>query len=345
MNTTTRLTCALAGAVALTGAFTQAASAQTRILLNCFFPPQHFICQDVLGGWAKDVTDATESRVRVAILPQTMAPPPEQLISARAGVFDAAIQMNGFIENEVVGTQVSQLPFTGVSDGRANSLALWNTYEKYLSSNDEYDGVELLGLFVAPGADFYSLTDEPIRSLEDMKSMKMWATPGATAEILKQAGSAVVAGPAVQMTELIQRGVVDGFVGIPASDAMAFNVLPSAKSATVTRLKITTPTFSFFINDDAWAKIDPADQETIRALSGAAFAERAGSIWTGIEEKALAEREEKIEVIQAPEAFEAELTAAGQTWSDKWIEAANAEGIDGSAALDFYKSEVVRLSK
>ena len=261
MNTTTRLTCALAGAVALTGAFTQAASAQTRILLNCFFPPQHFICQDVLGGWAKDVTDATESRVRVAILPQTMAPPPEQLISARAGVFDAAIQMNGFIENEVVGTQVSQLPFTGVSDGRANSLALWNTYEKYLSSNDEYDGVELLGLFVAPGADFYSLTDEPIRSLEDMKSMKMWATPGATAEILKQAGSAVVAGPAVQMTELIQRGVVDGFVGIPASDAMAFNVLPSAKSATVTRLKITTPTFSFFINDDAWAKIDPADQE------------------------------------------------------------------------------------
>lgn len=345
MNIVIRLACALAGAAAFTGALTASANAESRILLNCFFPPQHFVCQDILGGWAKDVAEVTESRVRVVILPQTMAPPPEQLISARAGVFDAAIQMNGFIENEVVGTQVSQLPFTGVSDGRANSLALWNTYEKYLSSVDEYEGVELLGLFVAPGADFYSLTDKPIRSLQDMTSMKMWATPGATAEILKQAGSPVVAGPAVQMTELIQRGVVDGFVGIPASDAVAFNVMPSARSATVTRLKIGTPTFSFFINDDTWAGIDPADQKKIREISGAAFAERAGSVWTGIEKKALAAREEKIEVIQAPGAFEAELTSAGKTWSDKWIEAADAKGIDGAAALEFYKSEVVRLSK
>lgn len=345
MNRTIRLGWAFAGAMTLTAALAQTASAETRLLLNCFFPPQHFICQDVLGGWAKDVEEATESRVRVVILPQTMAPPPEQLLATRAGVFDAAIQMNGFIENEVVGTQVSQLPFTGVSDGRANSLALWNTYEKFLSAADEYDGVELLGLFVAPGADFYSLTDTPIRSLEDMTKMKMWATPGATAEILKQAGSPVVAGPAVQMTELIQRGVVDGFVGIPASDAVAFNVMPSARSATVTRLKIMTPTFSFFINDDTWAQIDPADQEKIRGISGAAFAERAGSVWTGIEKKALAEREQKIEVIEASDGFEAELAAAGQAWSDRWIETAGAEGIDGAAALDFYKSEVIRLSE
>lgn len=345
MTTKTKITGALVGSLALIGAFAQTAQAETRILLNCFFPPQHFICQDVLGGWAADVEAATESRVRVAILPQTMSPPPEQLISARAGVFDAAIQMNGFIENEVTGTQVSQLPFTGISDGRANSVALWNTYEQYLTEADEYDGVELLGLFVAPGADFYSLTDTPIRSLEDMTSMKMWATPGATAEILKAAGSPVVAGPAVQMTELIQRGVVDGFVGIPASDAVNFNVMPSAQSATVTELKIITPTFSLFVNDDTWAQIDPADQQKIRGVSGAAFAERAGGIWTEIENKALADREQNLEIIQASAEFEAQLKEAAQPWSDRWVEAANQAGIDGTAALEFYKSEVMRLSK
>ena len=54
----------------------------------------------------------------------------------------------------------------------------------------------------------------------------------------KQNGGAVISGPAAQMTETIQRGVVDGFVGIPASTAVAFNAMPHAKSVTRTPLDL-----------------------------------------------------------------------------------------------------------
>lgn len=342
---TARLTRLLLGATALAAFSAGTANATTRVLLNCFFPPQHFICQEVLGGWARDVTAATEGRVRVAILPQSMAPPPEQLLSARAGVFDAAIQMNGFIANEVVGTQIALLPFTSVSDARATSVALWNTYEAHLAEAGEYRGVELLGLFVAPGADFYSLTATPILSLADMVARKMWAAPGPAAEILKDAGSPVVSSPAVQMTELIQRGVVDGFVGVPASDAAAFNVLPSARSVTRTEYKIYAPAFSLFMNAATWASIDPEDQAAIRALSGEAFAERAGSIWTRIETETLGRIGDAVTVHDASPEFEAELAQAAQVWIDRWLADAAAAGIDGQAALDFYRAEIARLSE
>lgn len=344
--TTPFRTIGLAAATALLATLqTTPVAAQTRVLLNCFFPPQHFGCQKGMAGWAEAVTQATEGRVRVAVLPQTMAPPPEQLISVRAGVFDGAFQMNGFIQNEVVGPQLSMLPFTGGSDARANSVALWRTYEQFMAQADEYQGVELLGLFVAPGADFYSLTDRPILSVADLAALKMWAAAGSTAEMMIAAGSPVVSGPAVQMTELIQRGVVDGFVGIPATDARAFNVLPSARSATTTEYKILTPTFSFFISDAKWAEISPEDQEKIRALSGEAFAELLGGLYSDVESEVLAAREQAITVHTASAEFEAELAALSERWITDWIEKANAIGIDGAAALDFYKAEVARLSQ
>ncbi|NDV02426.1 hypothetical protein [Pseudoroseicyclus tamaricis] len=316
----------------------------TRVLVNCFFPPQHFVCTDVLGTWAQDVSAATEGRVQVAILPSNMAPPPEQLTSTRDGVFDAALQMNVFIANEVTGIQLGMLPFTGTADSRANSLALWSTYEEYFAEADEYEGVELLSVYVAPGADFYSLDGTPILSVQDLADKKMWAAAGLVAEELKDLGSPVVSGPAVQMTELIQRGVVDGFVGIPATDAQVFNVLPPAESITVTDRKISTPAFSFFINSDVWAEISPEDQEAIRALSGAAWAEKVGTIFTEVEAGVHEEIAGMMEVHEASPEFEQALIDAAQPYIDAWIEEASAKGIDGQAALDFYMAEIQRLT-
>ncbi|WP_373355197.1 hypothetical protein [Pseudoroseicyclus sp. CXY001] len=340
MELKTKVTLAALGLTALAAP----ASADTRVLVNCFFPPQHFVCTDVLGTWARDVGEATEGRVDVAILPSSMAPPADQMTSTRDGVFDAALQMNVFIANEVTGIQLGMLPFTGTSDSRANSLALWNTYEQYLAEADEYQGVELLSVYVAPGADFYSLDGTPILSVEDLAAKKMWAAAGLVAEELKDLGSPVVSGPAVQMTELIQRGVVDGFVGIPATDAQVFNVLPPAQSITMTDRKISTPAFSFFINSEVWDTISPEDQEAIRALSGAAWAETVGTRFTEAEARVHEEIAGMMEVNEASPEFEAALIEAAQPYVDAWIEAASAKGIDAQAALDFYMAEIERLS-
>ncbi|MHA7777965.1 TRAP transporter substrate-binding protein DctP [Roseibium sp. M-1] len=333
------------GAAALVVALTTAASAESRLLVNCFLPPQHVICAEVLPTWKAAVEEATERRVRILIPAKSLAPPPEQLVSVRNGVFDGAVQFNGFIANEVKGTLVAMMPFTGTSNAEASSVALWRTHEQFFAADKEYAGVELLGLFTAPASDFYSMTDTPIQSLADATGRKMWALPGVTASLLKDNGGSVVSGPAVQMTEIIQRGVVDGYVGIPAIGAKSFNVLPYAKSVTRTSRSIFTPAFSFFVNQDKWTEIDPTDKALILELSGENFARMAGELYTKQEMVALAEQDEgALSVVQAEPGFEAELAEAAQPYIDGWIAEATEAGFDAAAALTFYKAQVDELS-
>ena len=340
MKTAVTLAAAAGFAALATGA-----EANTRIVANCFFPPQHFTCQEVMKVWGQEVERVTEGRVRVNIPAKSMAPPPEQLASVRGGVFDAAFQFNGFIANEAVGAAVSLQPFVNGNDAHANSLAFWRTYQQFVADKDPVAGVKVLGVMAAAGADFFSLNDTPIASLDDIRNRKMWALPGVTAEIVKAVGSAAVSGPAVQMTEIIQRGVVDGFVGIPDSDAKAYNLVPYVKSVTQTRAKIFAPTFLFIVSDAKWAEIDPADQDAIMTVSGEAFAELGGQAWARAETAAEAELATAATVTAATEAFEAQLHEAAAPFQAQWVEAAKAKGIDAEAALDFYRDAVKELSQ
>lgn len=322
----------------------QAAAADVRLAANCHASPTSIHCAEILAGWADDVERVTEGRVTVNILAKSIAPPAEQLVSIRNGVFDVATQFNAFIAEEAVGPAISLLPFAGSVDARANAVALWRTYEQFLSGQDEFDGAHLLGFYASPGADFYSLTDTPILSLEDIRTRRMWGLPGVTSGVLKDAGSAAVSGPAAQMTEIIQRGVVDGFVGIAASDAFDHGVADYARSVTRTTRKIFAPTFSILIGDAAWDQIDPADQEMIMSVSGEALAERAGAIWNEDEAEALAKIEGMMDIHRASPEFEAELETLAAPYIGAWIKAATAKGFDAAAALEFYTRTMQELA-
>src|SRR5690606_23821926 len=117
--------------VAATVAAGTGARADTEITLNCFLPPQHVTCATTMPTWAKNVEAATHGRVKVTQFPTNAAPPPDQLSSVRAGVFDVGLQYFGFIQNEIPVAFVAMMPFTGGLDSEATSVALWRTYEKY----------------------------------------------------------------------------------------------------------------------------------------------------------------------------------------------------------------------
>ena len=112
------------------------ASANTRILLNCFTPPKHVWCE-ALNDWKTRVEEVTEGRVRIVIPAKSMAPPPEQLNSVRSGLFDAAFIFHGFAAQELAGGLVSMNPFTGSDSSEVNSVALWKTYQEFFG--DQYD--------------------------------------------------------------------------------------------------------------------------------------------------------------------------------------------------------------
>jgi TRAP-type C4-dicarboxylate transport system substrate-binding protein len=328
----------IAGAVGFAGLAPSAASAQS-IVFNCFFPPQHYTCRVMLRDWSKEIEKATSGRVKFNIPPKTLAAPPDQYDGVVNGVMDGAIQFNQFIANKVTGIQIGQLPFIGTESAESGSIALWRTYQKYFAGKGEYGPVKLLAVYATNGAEFFSMTDQPIRSLDDLRSRKMWALPGVAANIVKETGSAVVAGPAVQMLEIISKGVVDGYTGVPFSSVGQFKLTDYTKSATVFKRKIFTPTFSFFVHEKKWSEIAAADRAAIEALSGEKISRHFGQVQDGFQNRI---REGLLKggfkVVRGDDAVLAQLEAIGQPMIDAWLKKTAALGVDGKAAIAYYRS-------
>ncbi|RMH50145.1 MAG: hypothetical protein D6686_06695, partial [Alphaproteobacteria bacterium] len=332
----------LAAVAGITMAAT-AAEAKTRLVVNCFWPPQHVMCREILPGWIAEVERVTEGRVTGIVPPKSVAPPPEQLASVESGVVDAAVQFNGLIANRVSGPLVAMNPFVGVFNGPAMTQALWETREKFFP--DEFDTVVLLSQWVITPGRLFSTTDEPIVTLEDFTSRKLWALPGPLAQMAKSLGAGVVSTPAVKSNEIIARGVVDGHFGLGGDAVKAFQVLPYTKSMTVFSSPVYTTSFSFFVNKDKWAEISPEDQEAIRAISQQAVGMRAAETWDRISQQVYDSFDELgIKVVKADPSLENALREAAKPVVAAWIEKAKAEGIDAEAALAFYKARVAELA-
>jgi TRAP-type C4-dicarboxylate transport system substrate-binding protein len=337
MKITTGIRWAMRASVAVASAAPLAASAQT-IVFNCFFPPQHYTCRVMLHDWSKEIEKATGGRVKFNIPPKTLAAPPDQYDGVVNGVMDGALQFNQFISNKVTGIQIAQLPFIGTESAEAGSVALWRTYQKFFADKNEYGPVVLLADYVSSGAEFWSMTDEPIRSVEDLKNRKMWALPGVTANIIKATGSAVVAGPAVQMLETISKGVVDGYVGVSFSSVTSFKLTDYTKAVTVFPDKIFTPSFSFFISLKKWNAISPADRKAIVALSGEKISRHFGQVQDGVNDRSRAALlKGGLKSIKGDPKMLAELKAIGQPMTDAWLKKVDTMGVDGKAAIAYYR--------
>lgn len=329
---------------ALTAALTTipaSAQAKTRLLVNCFWPASHFACREVLPHWLEEVERVTEGRVTGILPPKSVAPPPEQLAAVEKGLADVAVQFNGLIQNRVTGPLVAMQPFTGTHDAEQMSRALWATNRAFFP--DEFGTVHLLSQFVISPGELYSQNDTPINSVEELAGRKMWALPGPLAAIAKNLGSGVVSSPAVKSNEIISRGVVDGHLGLDPQAVRAFQLMPYTKSTTMFETAIYSTSFSVFINQDKWAEISAEDQAAIMSVSGEVLGAAFGARWNKAAEGAIAAYAEAgIEVVQADPAFEAALTEASVFVTEGWLKAASEAGIDGAAALDFYKAQLAQ---
>lgn len=326
-------------AATLSAAVSGMASAKENILFNCFFPPQHYVCSKFLPELDKRIEAATEGRVGLRVPPKSLSAPPEQYSGVANGVMDGAVQFNGFLRNQVPGIQFSMLPFLGYADSEAASVALWETYQKHFADKDEYGEAVLIALFALNGGDIFSVTDTPITSVDDIANRKIWSVPGTTAKMIAETGSSVVSGPAVQMLELVSKGVVDGHIGIPQSEVTQFKLTDYTKSATIFDEKIFQATFSFFVSKEKWNSISEADRAAIQAAVGSDFVRWMGAEQDQIFDAAHAEMAEAgVEFIDGSPEFLAELKSLGEPQITEWLEQMKTIGVDGDAVLSDYKA-------
>ncbi len=198
---------------------------------------------------------------------------------------------------------------------------------------------------ITPG-DLWSQTDTPVNSIADLTKRKIWALPGTNANIMKAIGAGVVSGPAVQMNEIVSRGVVDAYVGVSATSVRDFRLIPYTKSKTEFDRGIYSTSFSLLMNEKKWNALSKKDQAAIMSVSGAKFGRMASAYWVEADKEASAELAKAgVKIVKADPKFEAALIKVGDSLTKKWIANATKRGLDGQATYDFYVSRVKALSK
>ena len=155
------LLCA-AGALAGAALAPVPAAANETILFNCFFPPQHYVCKEMLPEMRRRVESATQRRVRLQFAPKSLTAPGDVYDGVIRGVMDGGVQFNAFLAGRVHGVAMSLLPFVGNEESAETSVALWRTYQKFFADKNEYGDAVLVALWATNGAEFFSMNATPI---------------------------------------------------------------------------------------------------------------------------------------------------------------------------------------
>ncbi len=327
-----------AGAAAMMAASfaSSPASAETEILFNRFVPAKHPFNVGMFIPWAKDVERVTNGSVKVKFTEKSLAPPPKQWNMVSKGIADAAMLANNFESGRLQLPNIAQIPF-GASSAEKRGLAMWRTHVKFLDKANEYKGMKLLGQWTVSAASF--LADKPILKMEDLKNYKVWAINGIPNRMMKELGAVVVSVPGVKMFNVVSKGIVKGSV-TSHYPLMTFKLMPYITDITDIPGGFQSNNFSFLFSEKKWNGLTAGERKAISGISGDTIAINAGKRVDFLNGRAKEAAIKKgIKFHKASPEFVKEIRARTQFVVDDWLAVANSKGVDGKAALEFFKSQ------
>jgi len=306
-------------------------AADTTLVVGTWLPPTAVQNAVVWPTWAKWVEEATEGRVEVKI-EYDVGHPKTYFQLVEDGVIDAGFSYHGYVPGRFKLPIAAEQPGMGVG-AEAASVALWNVQQKYFDKANEFEGLELLGMFThGPGQ---LMTTAPINSIADLKDKKIRIGGGVQAEIGERMGIAPVAAPATKVYEMMQQGVIDGAL-LPLGEQKAQRLAEVTNTLNVIPGGMYLGTFSMFINPDFLADLDPKDREAIMSVSGEKLSALAGQAWEQADVDGLAfAREQGVNVIEHDEssAFVQQFNQLAEGMDQVWIDSVSDRDVDAAAAL------------
>jgi TRAP-type C4-dicarboxylate transport system substrate-binding protein len=326
----------LAIAVGLTGFITAASAQTTELRFNWWIPPTHMQRTLIADPWAKAVEEATQGRVKIVFTTTSLGPPPRQFDLVRDGIADIAVASHGYNPDRFILAPGVELPFVGTS-AEATSVALWRAHEKFFAAKNEFAGVKLLGLYTH-GAGGIWTRDKVIKSMDDLKGLKIRSGGGAQDEAVKLLGAVAITSPAPTSYEILSKGVADATL-FDYNGAPAFKLEKIVKNFLDVPGGLYVASFYYVINEAKWASLSKADQEAITKVSGEALAKLAGKAWDKVDREAA----EKlpgwgITVTKAEGPLLTAMQAAVKPLEDKYIATVKEKrGLDGAEILKFLR--------
>jgi len=267
----------LLGVVCLVFVFTAPSLAQViKLTLADQNSPTGWGPVHAMQPWAKKVEDATKGRVKIDIFhAQTLAKGPDIWNAVKTGVADMGWCFHGYWPDMTPLSDVITLPSLPVKSSEKASEVLWKLYEKFPEVQKEYKDVHVLTMW-ASSPYFLITTKKQVKTMEDMKGLKIRVVGGPPTEQMKTLGAVPVLIPMPDNYQSLDKGVIDG-MGAPWEAIHGFRLYEVVKYYSIVPLSAVY--FSMSMNKQKWESLPKDIQQAITSVSGLEAAKFWGKNW------------------------------------------------------------------
>ena len=327
-----RIAAAAFAAFALAPALAQ----QVVLKVHHFLPATSNVQKNIIEPWCDKVAKDSGERLKCQIYPsmQLGGTPAQLFDQARDGVADIVWTLPTYSAGRFVKSEVFELPFFTRS-GRGSSQAFWQYVQK--SALDEFAGTRPLWLHTNDGSSFHMTSPKGLKSIEDLKGLKIRSATRLNTRMLAALGATPVQMPLPAVPESMAKGVIDGAMvpweGVPAAKLQ--EIAKSHLDVGPGQPKFANSIFAFVMNQAKYDSL-PADlKKVIDNNSGVQMSALAGEKFDAVVvpfHKLATDRGNQVFVL-SPEEL-ARWTKATAEVDDQWVKEVSAKGANGAALLE-----------
>ncbi|HTT10759.1 MAG TPA: TRAP transporter substrate-binding protein [Burkholderiaceae bacterium] len=244
--------------------------------IHHFLPPGSTAQQKFIKPWCDRIEHDSHDKLRCLIYPsmQLGGKPPELIEQVRTGAVDIVWTLPGYTPGRFPIMEVFELPFMSKS-AEATSRAAWDYYLKF--ATDEFKDYKPLAFHVHDDG-FIHTRAKMVRTLDDLRGLKIRAGTRLTARMVELLGGTPVPMPVTAITDALSKGVIDGAT-VPWEVVPAIKLQEYAHFHTETDPLVPalyTSMFVFAMNKAKYESLPPDLKAVIDQNSGRELSTQVG---------------------------------------------------------------------
>jgi TRAP-type C4-dicarboxylate transport system substrate-binding protein len=244
--------------------------------LSLVTPPKHLRNINVINPWVKMIEERTGGKVKMTVYyAAALAPPPQTFESTVSGVADISEGLVYATPGRFPLTETVMLPELGLETSLSCSKALWQLYQTVPQLQKEWQGVKMLWLHTTPGIKLIT-RKKPVRSLEDLKGLKIRVSGATAVKMGKALGFTPVSMGIGDLYLGLEKGVIDG-VALPSEILVSRRLGEVTKY--VTDIDLGHDAFFVVVNENSWKGLPDDVKKVFEELSGEWAVEFTGKAW------------------------------------------------------------------
>lgn len=238
-----------------------AQAAPIKLTYSNFFPPAH-VQSKLADAWCKEVEKRTKGQVVVQYYPgQTLTKADQCYDGVVNGLSDIGFSVLAYTRGRFPVMSAVDLPL-GYTSGKAATAVVNAVYNKFMPK--ELMDTQVMYLH-AHGPGLVHTRNKPVRTLEDMKGLKLRGH-GTSALVVKALGATPVPMPMPETYQSLQKGVVEGSV-YPWEANKGWRLGEVCHYCTADFAAAYTTSFFVVMNKDKWNAIPPDLQKIISEIN------------------------------------------------------------------------------